>query len=174
MRLSISKIKGAVCRWFRHLPYRGAGMIIFRQGNGGDEILLGLRCYDYDRGYWSIPGGEKKRGESFREATLREVEQELKNEPLVTHLAVVDWGPETLQELPEIRIRFVPFFLWNTYLLRQNQSLINWPSCHNHELSEMRWFPLQQIPARLHPLLPLTLRCFRQKLSPKRNVVGKH
>ena len=174
MTPSITKIKGVSLRWFKHLPYHDAGMIIVRQGNDGDEILLGLRYYDYDRGFWSIPGGGKKRGESFHEATLREVEQELKNEPLVTHLAVADWGPETLQGLPEIRICFVPFFLWNTYLLRLNQSLINWPSCHNHEFSEMRWFLLQQIPARLHPLLPLTLRHFRQKLSPKRNVVGKH
>lgn len=50
----------------------GVGAIVFR----GSELLLVRRRYPPSRGYWSIPGGHVKEGESLFEASRRELLEE--------------------------------------------------------------------------------------------------
>lgn len=50
----------------------GVGAVIFR----GEEILVIRRGRPPFEGYWSIPGGKLKYGESLREALAREVREE--------------------------------------------------------------------------------------------------
>lgn len=50
----------------------GVGAVIFR----GDEILLIRRGKPPFKGYWSIPGGKLKHGETLRAGLAREVREE--------------------------------------------------------------------------------------------------
>lgn len=50
----------------------GVGAVIFR----GDEILLIRRGRPPFKGYWSIPGGKLKHGETLRAGLAREVREE--------------------------------------------------------------------------------------------------
>lgn len=58
----------------------GVGAVVFR----GRSILLVRRRYPPSRGYWSIPGGHLREGESFYDAALRELVEEtgLRGRPL--------------------------------------------------------------------------------------------
>ena len=53
-------------------PRIGVGAIVLR----GDSILLVKRKYPPFQGYWSIPGGHLKPGETVFEGCLRELEEE--------------------------------------------------------------------------------------------------
>lgn len=58
----------------------GVGAVVFR----GKSILLVRRRYPPSRGYWSIPGGHLREGESVYDAALRELVEEtgLRGRPL--------------------------------------------------------------------------------------------
>ena len=53
---------------------RAAGGIVWRRGAGGVEVAVAHRPH---RGDWSLPKGKLDPGESFEEAALREVEEEI-------------------------------------------------------------------------------------------------
>ncbi len=52
---------------------RAAGGVLVRKSKKGDEVMLVYRDR-YDD--WSLPKGKLKRGESFEDAAVREVEEE--------------------------------------------------------------------------------------------------
>lgn len=93
------------------------------------------------------------------------MEEELERSTLAEQLDPADWGPGTLEGLPTVRFRLGPFFHWDSYLLRIAAPRPGWPRHHSHEFAEVRWFPLDELPARLHPLLPPTLRWLRRHLQ---------
>ncbi len=51
-------------------------LIVFGFLIRGDEVLIVRRANDPYRGQRTVPGGRKQRGESLREAVVREVEEE--------------------------------------------------------------------------------------------------
>ena len=53
---------------------KAAGGIVWRRGAGGVEVAIVHRPH---RGDWSLPKGKLDPGESFEEAALREVEEEI-------------------------------------------------------------------------------------------------
>ena len=61
-------------------PPRSAGILLFRQRDGGPEVLLikpgGPFWRNKDTGAWMIPKGMVERGEAPAEAALREFEEE--------------------------------------------------------------------------------------------------
>jgi len=61
-------------------PPRSAGILLFRQRDGGPEVLLikpgGPFWRNKDAGAWMIPKGMVERGEAPAEAALREFEEE--------------------------------------------------------------------------------------------------
>ena len=61
-------------------PPRSAGILLFRQRDGGPEVLLikpgGPFWRNKDVGAWMIPKGMVERGEAPAEAALREFEEE--------------------------------------------------------------------------------------------------
>jgi len=61
-------------------PPRSAGILLFRQRDGGPQVLLikpgGPFWRNKDAGAWMIPKGMVERGEAPAEAALREFEEE--------------------------------------------------------------------------------------------------
>lgn len=61
-------------------PPRSAGILLFRQRDGGPQVLLikpgGPFWRNKDAGAWMIPKGMVERGEAAAEAALREFEEE--------------------------------------------------------------------------------------------------
>jgi predicted NUDIX family NTP pyrophosphohydrolase len=80
---------------------RSAGILLFRRGEGGTEVLLvhpgGPYWAKRDQGAWSIPKGELEDGEEPRECALRELGEELGPAPAL--------DPERLLELGSVRQR---------------------------------------------------------------------
>jgi len=56
----------------KHRPRVGCAGLIRR----GDEILLGMRKKDPNRGLWVLPGGGVEFGETFEETLTREIKEE--------------------------------------------------------------------------------------------------
>ena len=57
-------------------PLIGVGVVVFRRGGSGLEVLLVRRGKPPREGLWSLPGGRQRLGETVREAALREVAEE--------------------------------------------------------------------------------------------------
>ena len=66
------------------LVIRAAGGLLWRDGPGGRELALVHRPRHRD---WSLPKGKLERGEGFRAAALREVEEETGHEPRLLRFA---------------------------------------------------------------------------------------
>ncbi|WP_329214571.1 NUDIX domain-containing protein [Streptomyces sp. NBC_01485] len=62
-------------------PKRSAGLLLFRHGDDGPEVLLGHMGGPYfakkDAGAWTVPKGEYEPGETAWEAARREFREEL-------------------------------------------------------------------------------------------------
>ncbi|OEU90834.1 NUDIX hydrolase [Streptomyces abyssalis] len=68
-------------------PRMAAGALFFDEH---DRVLMVEPAY---KDYWDIPGGYVEKGESPREACIREVREELGITPTIGRLLVVDWAP---------------------------------------------------------------------------------
>lgn len=75
---------------------RSAGILLFRRGASGPEVLLvhpgGPYWAKRDQGAWSIPKGEIEDGEEPRECALRELAEELGPAPEIAAEQLVDLG----------------------------------------------------------------------------------
>lgn len=68
-------------------PRAAAGVLFFDRA---DHVLLVVPSY---KDYRDIPGGYIERGETPKEAAVREVEEELGITPPIGRLLVTDWAP---------------------------------------------------------------------------------
>lgn len=57
-------------------PIVGVGVVVFRDGAVGKEVLLIRRGRPPREGEWSIPGGKQEWGETLHEAAHREIMEE--------------------------------------------------------------------------------------------------
>jgi len=127
------------------MPSASAGIILFRRGASGLEVLLvhpgGPFWRRKDQGAWSIPKGELVQGESPAETARREVREEL------------GVGVEApLQSLGEIRQRggkrvhaFAVELDFDVNSLRSNVFEIEWPPKSGRmqsfpEVDQAQWF----------------------------------
>lgn len=124
-----------------HIPYHGAGILFWHQGEDGKlSVLLGLRTPHPQKGQWSIPAGEWKdedgydenKKRNYRKTAIRETKEEIK--------LIVD-NPNTLTYLWG---RHFPFFHFVVYACRlsEKRKVVNY-----HEFSEVKWFPVDSLPA---------------------------
>ncbi len=78
-------------------PTVGVGIVILRQVNGAEEVMLIKRAKP-PVGQWSIPGGHQELGETTREAAIREAFEEtgltVANPRLIDVVDVVRRGPD--------------------------------------------------------------------------------
>jgi len=127
-----------------HLP--GVRALIF---NDHGEILLQRRT---DMAFWSLPAGAVEIGESALEALQREVAEE-------TALQVITAEPMALYSGPNQRFRHPngdevqPFSI--AFIVRKWQ---NQPRADGGEGSEVRFFPLTQLPDNLVPIHQHTIQ----------------
>ena len=109
-----------------------AGGVLIRKTRKGDSVMLVYREH-YDD--WSLPKGKLKRGESFEEAALREVEEETG-----CTVRLEDYIGEVHYEVgdePKV-VRF-----WRMSLVREGSLEAN------QEVDEAAWFPVLAAMERL-------------------------
>ncbi|NLK13131.1 MAG: NUDIX hydrolase [Spirochaetales bacterium] len=138
---SLSAITKNVKQIMKHLPYHGAGILIWRKNiHGKTEVLLGLRKYNPQRGKWSIPGGgwdEKKDGveagttPNYRATAIRETQEEIR--------LSID-NVDDLTHLWQIHIPAYYFRVF-AYNMTKKKDIV----CHA-EFSQLRWFPVDSLP----------------------------
>ena len=119
------------------LPYKGAGVALFKKADGEYQVLLGNRKYKPQAGKWSIPGG----GYELKDLTLfTAARRELKEETgldLCSDVKAVQIG-ETVTDYIKL-----PFFKWNTYMY-EVPSDFPVPT-EIREFSEMKFIPISRL-----------------------------
>jgi predicted NUDIX family NTP pyrophosphohydrolase len=151
-------------------PPRSAGVLLFRQRDGGAEVLLikpgGPFWRNKDVGAWMIPKGMVERGEAPAEAALREFEEETG-----TRLSAV---PFPLASVRQAGGKIVEAFAVEGDLdptaIRSIDFEIEWPPRSGRrerfpEAAEARWLSLSDARSLMLPSqLPL-LDALEKKLS---------
>ena len=141
--------------------YNGAGVLFYRETEKGTEILLGKRSHNPYKGYWTIPGGGKKSKESFRDAAMREAQEEL------SYGANVDFNNKEcfLWDLKPSSMVLPFFYRYDTFLVKVIKEPLGFLSMVNSEFEKdtMRWHPVNNLPVPLHPATKYTL--FTRKKS---------
>lgn len=142
-------------------PPRSAGVLLFRQREGGAEVLLtkpgGPFWWNKDAGAWMIPKGVIEPGEAAAEAALREFEEEIG-----TRLTAV---PFPLATVKQIGGKVVEAFAVEGDLdpatIASNEFELEWPPKSGSvqrfpEVAEARWMDLAEARALMLPSqLPL-------------------
>lgn len=116
------------------LPYKGAGVALFKKMNGEYQILLGKRKYKPQAGKWSIPGGGYESYDTtLFNTALRETQEEIG----------VDVLKAAINKKPVVFRCNLIFFIWETYMY---EVVSDFPIPKRfHEFSEMRFIPLQEL-----------------------------
>jgi predicted NUDIX family NTP pyrophosphohydrolase len=130
-------------------PPLSAGILLFRQRDGGIEVLLtkpgGPFWRNKHAGAWMIPKGALEPGEAPAEAALREFEEEVG-----TRLTAV---PFQLARVRQAGGKLVEAFAIEGDLdpaeIRSNEFEVEWPPRSGRqkrfpEVAEARWMPLDQ------------------------------
>ena len=143
-------------------PPHSAGILLFRQGEAGTEVLLikpgGPFWRNKDAGAWMIPKGMVERGEAAVEAALREFEEETG-----TKLASVPFPLATVRQSGgKIVEAFAVEGDLDPTTVSSNDFELEWPPCSGRlerfpEVAEARWMALAEarrlmLPSQL-PLL---------------------
>ena len=115
------------CGFVHYLDPKVAVAVIL--GNE-DSVLLGRRRIDPGAGLWSFPAGYVNRGEVLEEAAVREVLEELGIAVRLTGLVGVY----------SERGAAVVLIVYDGAIEAGE------PTPDKHEVSEVRWFPLHQLP----------------------------
>ena len=111
-----------------------AGGVVIRDGPGGVEVALAARRTRKGDLAWGLPKGVIERGEQPEQTALREVQEE-------TGLQA-----EIIRPLGEISY----WFVWEGERVRKKvafflmRAMGGDTSLHDHEMEEIRWFPLHQ------------------------------
>jgi predicted NUDIX family NTP pyrophosphohydrolase len=139
------------------VPQRSAGILLFRDGDGGTEVLLvhpgGPLWARRDLGSWSIPKGLREEGEEPRAAALRELAEELGTAPAVGELfdlGTVRQRSGKIVEAWGARGDFDP------ETLRSNEFEMEWPPRSGRrarfpEVDRAAWFAPDEARERLLP-----------------------
>jgi|SRR5215831_13217443 len=117
----------------RDKPIRAAGGLLWRLSDAGFEIAVVYRRRYND---WSLPKGKLKKGESWRDAALREVKEETGYDAKIIGFAgalayYTDKGPKV--------VRF-----WHMTALGEPSTQID------DEVAEVAWLPLEAARERVH------------------------
>lgn len=111
--------------------------------NAAGEVLLQRRT---DTGGWGTPGGLAELGEALEDTLRRELLEETGLTPLDTELLTVVSGPATFVRLPNGDAFYQ---VTAVYLIRAWEGT---PRADGAEGLELRFFPLDALPAPLGPV----------------------
>ena len=140
---------------------RSAGVLLFRRGAGGTEVLLirpgGPFWRNRDVGAWMIPKGAIERGERPAEAALREFEEETG-----TRLAVTPFPLATVRQSGGKTVEaFAAEGDLDVAAIQSNEFELEWPPKSGRierfpEVVEARWMSISDARAAMLPSqLPL-------------------
>ncbi|MCU7664571.1 NUDIX hydrolase [Bacillus thuringiensis] len=122
--------------------------------NEKDEVLLQLRT-DFNR--WGIIGGALEYNETLEDALKREVFEEtgliIKNPELIRTYS----GPDFFQIYPNGDQVHGVHGVLVVYICREFHGEL---VCDKTESKELRFFPLDELPSTLHPVIEKILRDF--------------
>jgi len=150
-------------------PPHSAGILLFRQGEAGTEVLLikpgGPFWRNKDSGAWMIPKGMVERGEAPAEAALREFEEETG-----TKLTAMPFPLATVRQSGgKLVDAFAVEGDLDASAVRSNEFELEWPPRSGKrqrfpEVAEARWMTIDEARALMLPSqLPL-LDALEQKL----------
>lgn len=142
---------------FRTVPKRSAGILLYRRGPAGPEVLLvhpgGPFWAKKDLGAWSIPKGEYEEGEDPRACALREFEEELGAPPPAGELAML--GTAT-QAGGKVVTAWSAEGDIDPANVRSNTFQLEWPPRSGvmrefPEVDRAQWFALAEARRRINP-----------------------
>jgi len=153
------------------MPVRSAGILLYRAGADGLEVLLvhpgGPYWRNKDAGAWQIPKGLIEPGEDDEAAATREVAEELGTP--------IDATLTSLGEVRQARGKAVVAFAARMDLdpgaVVSNTVEIDWPPRSGRKLTipevdEARWFTLEKARSTMLPSqIPLLDRLAKQELA---------
>ena len=137
-------------------PGVGFGVIVFNDKN---QILLGLRNEDAEKadselhgeGTWTMPGGKLDYGETFEQGGIREVKEE-------TDLNIDEIRVLSVQNDMNAHAHFVTIGLiadkWHGRVKTMEPD----------EITEWRWFDLDNLPKQLFPPSAACIKKYQAKL----------
>jgi 8-oxo-dGTP pyrophosphatase MutT (NUDIX family) len=135
-----------------------AGGVVIRQGPHGTEVALAARRTRKGDLAWGLPKGLVEPGEAPEETAVREVREE------------TGLDARILSSLGEISY----WYVWEGERIRKRVAFFLMEatggdvSQHDHEMEEVRWFPLDQAPRRAtYPTERSVLRKAVEELSEK-------
>jgi predicted NUDIX family NTP pyrophosphohydrolase len=134
---------------------RSAGIVLYRAGDGGPEVLLvhpgGPFWAKKDLGAWSIPKGEYEPGEDPQACALREFEEETGT--ALPAQALVELGAVVQKAGKEVTAWAVRGDL-DPATVRSNTFTMQWPPRSGREqefpeIDRAEWFALDEARAKL-------------------------
>ncbi len=119
------------------------------------KVLLVKRDHEPFKGYWVLPGGHVEKGETIRDAAVREMREELGlNVEVVETIGVFDDPDRDPRGLISVAVLAFP----------------KGERIHlNEEASEYRWFPLDELPEKIgfdHRKIPEKAKSLVLKQAP--------
>ncbi|HWS36434.1 MAG TPA: NUDIX domain-containing protein [Actinoplanes sp.] len=118
-------------------PRVGLGVFVL---NANDEFLMGFRESRHGHGTWSLPGGHLEHGESFAEASQREVIEETGVEVGALRVATV-----TNDLFADSQRHYVTIWMVGEYL--DGEPTVREPD----KFTRLRWVTADTLP---HPVFP--------------------
>lgn len=125
-----------------------ASYLVLRRG---EEVLLARRCNTgYEDGKYSVPAGHVERGETFTEALIREVSEEIN---LKLH-------PEDIRVAHIMHRKAPGSERVDTFFVAEK-----WEgevkNMEPNKCDDLSWFPLDQLPENIIPYVRHALDCIR-------------
>ena len=130
--MNIKKLFRRIRKTIKLLPYKGAGVALFKKANGEYQVLMGLRKH-WPIG-WSFPGG--KYDEIDKKSLFKTALRELKEE------TEIDLKKSVKEETAVISHFILPFFEWKTFMYEVDSSFPVPSWWDPYEFSDMKFIPL--------------------------------
>ena len=109
--------------------------------NKDNQLLMGLRCDDFDGGNWAVPGGHLDVGESLSECALRELWEETGITASVAQQFAYVEQPITISNKHYFHFGFIV----------KDFDASDLKNGESEDISEWKWYNLDQIPPNLAP-----------------------
>ena len=119
-------------------PIVGVGVVVFRAGNGGTEVLLIRRGRPPRQGEWSMPGGKQEWGETLHEAAHREIMEE--TGVTIANLKLVDVVDGLMREPDGTLSRHLT-------LIDYRADWVAGEPRAGDDAQDARWVPLAELPS---------------------------
>jgi predicted NUDIX family NTP pyrophosphohydrolase len=136
---------------------RSAGLLLFRDGEDGLEVLLGHPGGPYyvrkDDGVWSVPKGEYDQSEQPLDAAIREFTEELGSPPPDGEALPLG---EARQSGGKVNVVWARRGDFDATTIRSNTFPMEWPPRSGRiqqveEIDRAAWFPLAEARRKIRP-----------------------